>query len=117
MDKNLVDVYFRRGRVEISNKGDNFRCDTIIYINDDTVWRINDDFILKNFDGYDHSRWHQPNSDLMMKDNIVIKVELKEKKSIKRPDVDPYGEEEWETEGEIILQKKWRINYNVEEIK
>jgi hypothetical protein len=113
MKENLIDIFINinENKIEISNKGENFNCKTIIYINDNFKWIIENDFISTNPNRWHYTRWHKPNTIF----NNIVKVQLIEKKQIKDIDIDPYGEEIWDDiEGDILLEKIWRVNRNVE---
>jgi len=107
-DINIV-LNLIENRIYVVNQHDNnFKCDVEIYTDDNLLYKIPNDDVPAH-----GSRWHQPTRKFI--EFNKIKVSLL-KKINKDHDEDPFGEEDWDEDNEMILEKNWKLNLQIDEI-
>lgn len=106
IDKDSVRIILAidENKVYVSSLTEPFSCDTEIWVGDDFVYRLENEYVDvgKENSGW---RWHKPNKNFH---GNVVKVILKNVPVTKVCEVDPYGEELWESD-EIFIEKSWDI--------
>lgn len=110
-----ITLKLNENRVYIHNKGDKLsKCKIEIYSDNELMMERDNTFIPKGL-----GQWYNPGKSLLKNDSeikaVVTLTEAIVDEDIKKPDIDPYGEEDWE-DNSFILEKKWKVNYEVKEI-